>query len=96
MGLVSRSRALEARRARALKKGSYLALAPCQRGLKIERIATSSQAMMIVLELDSGHQHAKKFDGPPESRDWRADFSSSVMYKYGETLLARRVGAAPR
>jgi hypothetical protein len=52
--------------------------------------------MMIVLELDSGHQHAKKFDGPPESRDWRADFSSSVMYKYGETLLARRVGAAPR
>jgi len=53
LGLVSRSRALEARRARALKKGSYLALAPCQRGLKIERIATSSQAMMIVLELDT-------------------------------------------
>ena len=51
LGLVSRSRALEARRARALKKGSYLALAPCQRGLKIERIATSSQAMMMILEI---------------------------------------------
>jgi hypothetical protein len=50
--------------------------------------------MMIVLELDTNTR--RNLTDRPRLADWRADFSSSVMYKYGETLLARRVGAAPR
>lgn len=43
-------------------------MAPCQRGLKIERIATSSQAMMIVLELDTNTLFRNLTDRPRLAR----------------------------
>ncbi len=43
-------------------------MAPCQRGLKTERIATSSQAMMMILELDTNTLFRNLTDRPRLAR----------------------------